>query len=244
MIQLIQKKAPRKIKVLVIEDDPTWALFIESAISGSVYELVGSANTIEKAKAMIDGFAPDLIISDIKVQDSTIFDLLKIEKYNNYTMLFMTSHLEGEFYDLTHETPKSTYLAKPFHKFTLLSALELLLSKYPIQDSKSSAFITVRGLQQQAFKVKLHEITWIQSEGNYSFVNTVDGKKHAKKKSLSKLFEELDSRFLIVHRGFAINTDYIQRIELSKKTIYVQDNAIPIGRNFRDSLDGFLHQKY
>lgn len=244
MIRVLKKKTPRKVKILVIEDDPTWALFIESAISGPIYELVGSANTIEKARAMIDGFAPDLIISDIKVQDSTIFDLLEIEKYNNHTILFMTSHLDDEFYDLTHETPKSTYLAKPFHKFTLLSALELLLSKYPVQDAKSSAFITVRGLQQQAYKVKLNEITWIHSEGNYSFVNTIDGKKHAKKRSLSKLFEELDSRFLVVHRGFAINTDYIQRIELSKKTIYVQDNAIPIGRNFRGSLDTFLHQKY
>ena len=53
------------IKVLIIEDDPTWSIFVESIISESNYELVGIANTMTKAKVMIEGFNPDILISEI-----------------------------------------------------------------------------------------------------------------------------------------------------------------------------------
>lgn len=242
-MQSLPQKLFRKIKVLVIEDDPTWALYIESIIYDSSYELVGSANSVDKAVAMIEGLKPDLIIADIKIQNNTVFDILKNDRYHHLTVLFMTSYLEPEYFNLTMKRPKSSFLVKPFHKYSLLSALELLVKNYTIENDKSEAFVSVRGLQQQLFKLRLNEITWIQSEGNYSFINTIAGKKYAKKISLSKLFEELDERFLLVHRGFAVNRDYIQRVELGKKTIFVQDNPIPIGRNFRSSLDEFLYSK-
>jgi len=239
----VNQKIFRKIKILIIEDDPTWALYVESIIYDSKYELVGSANSFDKSIAMIEGLKPDLIIADIKIQNYTIFDILEYDKYQHLIVLFMTSYLEPEYYNLSLERPKSIFLEKPFHKYTLLSALDLLIKCYSIGDDKSDAFITVRGLQQQLFKLSLNEVTWIQSEGNYSFINTIGGKKYAKKISLSKLSEELDSRFLIIHRGFVVNISYIQRVELGNKLIFVQDNAIPIGRNYRNSLNEFLYSK-
>jgi DNA-binding LytR/AlgR family response regulator len=237
-------KTAYKPKILVIEDNPTWSTFIESIIFDSIYELVGSANTLAKAKAMIEGFKPDIIISDILIQDTTIFKLINETKIINVPIVLMTNHLDGEYYDLTLDIPKSTFLAKPFHKFTLLSTLDLLLNKFPIIIPEQEKYLTIRNRQQQDIKLFLNEITWIYAEGNYSYINTIENRKFAKKKSLSKLIEDLDARFIMVHKGFAINTHYIQRIDLSNKKIIVHDNVIPIGRGYRELLNPFLYQKY
>ena len=134
--------------------------------------------------------------------------------------------------------------AKPFHKFTLLSALDLLNSKYPVKNDEVNKYITTRGLQQQVVKILFNEITWIQSEGNYCFIHTIHNKKITKKISLTKLIKDLDAQFIIVHKGFAVNTNFIRRIDLGNKVISVQAVSIPIGRSFRNSLNPFLSQKY
>lgn len=234
----------RKIKILIIEDDLAYSIFVESIILDSKYELVGSANTLEKAKAMIDGCKPDILITDIELQDSTIFKLLEENDIRNISILFMTSHLEGEYYNIAHDVSQSTFIAKPFHKFTLIATLDLLISKYPVKDDEANKYITIRGLQQQVIKILFNEITWLQSEGNYCFIHTTHQRKYTKKVSLTKLIQDLDARFIMVHKGFAINTNFIKRIDLGKKIINIQDSEIPLGRGFRKALNPFLNQKY
>lgn len=232
----------RKIKVLIIEDDLVHSIFVESIITDSKYELIGSPNTIEKAQAMIVGYKPDLLIADVVLHDFTIFKLFEESSIASIPTLFMTGHLEGEYFNLARNIPHSTFIAKPFHKFTLISALDLLISKYPIKDNNK--YITIRGLQQQVIKIPFSEVTWLQSEGNYCFIHTTHQRKYTKKISLTKLIQDLDTQFIMVHKGFAINTNFIRRIDLGNKIITIQDVTIPIGRGFRNALNPFLNQKY
>ncbi len=232
-----------KVKILIIENDLVFSIFVESIILESKYELVGSANTLEKAKAMIDGCKPDILITDIILQDSTIFQL--IEEINlNTPILFITNLLDDAYYNATLAVPKSTFIAKPFHKFTLLSALDLLISKYPVEKNSTNNYVTIRGLQQQVVKIPFNEITWLQSESNYTFIHTIHQRKYTKKISLKKLIQDLDTQFIMVHKGFAVNTNFIQRINLGNKVISIQDIDIPIGRGFRDALNPFLNRKH
>ncbi|GAB2628000.1 hypothetical protein GCM10027035_23190 [Emticicia sediminis] len=231
----------RKVKILIIEDDLVHSIFVESIIMESKYELVGSANTLEKGKAMIDGYKPDILIADVQFQHSTIFELIKENDMKNISFVFMTGHLESDFYENALDVPQSTFIAKPFHKFTLLSALDLLVSKYPVVDTDQ--YITIRGLQQQVIKIPFYEITWLQSEGNYCFIHTTHQRKYTKKVSLTKLIQDLDNRFIMVHKGFAINTNFILRIDLGSKIINIQDAEIPIGRGFRKELNPFINKR-
>ena len=88
----------RKVKILIIEDDLVYSIFVESVILESKYELVGSANTLEKAKAMIDGCKPDILVADIVLQGSTIFKLLEETDTIKIPTVFITNHLEGDYY--------------------------------------------------------------------------------------------------------------------------------------------------
>ncbi|WP_394994053.1 LytR/AlgR family response regulator transcription factor [Emticicia sp.] len=234
----------KQITVLIIEDDPMWSIFVESIIVESKYKLIGTANTLAKAKAILDGLKPDVLISDIMIQDTTIFQFLSDESYSNIPVLLMTNHLEGEVYQSALNVPKSTYLAKPFHKFTLLSTLDLLLSKYLIEKKELEQFITVRGNQQQVKKVLFSEITWIQAEGNYCFIHSSTNVKYARKKTLKSFAQELDSRFIRVHKAYIVNKNFVRRIDLGNQTILMGETELPLGRHYRSELDELLDLKY
>ena len=237
-------KPDKQVKVLIIEDDPIWSIFVESIIAESNYKLVGCASTLAKAKAIIDGLEPDVLISDIRIQYTTIFSFLSEGDYSNIPILLMTNHLEDDVYESAINVPKSTYLAKPFHKFTLLSTLDLLLSKYPIEKRECEQFITVRGKQQQVKKVMFSGITWIHAEGNYSFIHTSANVKYARKKTLKSFAQELDSRFIRIHKAYIINKTFVKRIDLGNKSILVGETELPLGRHYRNELEELLDQKY
>jgi DNA-binding LytR/AlgR family response regulator len=228
------------VKVLIIEDDPTWSIFVESIISESKYELVGTANTMTKAKAMIEGFNPDILISEIRIQNVIVFDFLDTEKYLGVPIIFMAHQMDDRFYELSQTIPKTTYLTKPFHKFTLLSTLDLLLSKYHVKNIIDKPFISIRENQYQVKEILFDDIVWIEAERNYSIINTLSGMKYLHKKKLKECVEELDERFIRVHKGYIINKKYISQIDLTSREITVNNSIVPIGRTYRSELDSLL----
>lgn len=228
------------VKVLIIEDDPTCSLFVESIISESKYELVGTANTMTKAKAMIEGFNPDILISEIRIQNVIIFDFLDTEKYLGVPIIFMAHQMDDRFYELSQTIPKTTYLTKPFHKFTLLSTLDLLLSKYRLKSIVDKPFISIRENQQQVKEILFDDIVWVEAEGNYTIIHIDSGMEYVYKKKLKECLEELDAMFIRVHKGYIINKKYITRINLTSREITVNDRIVPIGRTYRSELDSLL----
>lgn len=232
-------KFKHQIKVLIIEDDPVWSVYVESIIAESKYQLLGSANTMKQAKAMIEGLKPDVLICDIQIQNTKIFELVENDEYNNIPKIFMTNHLDDKCYDSSVDIPKSTFLAKPFHKLTLIATLDLLLQTYPIKQDVSEKYITVRGKQQQLKKIPYSKIYWIQAEGNYSLIYIKDA-KYVKKQTLKDFESELDDSFLRIHKSYLINKSYIQRIDLGNHHIIVADTVVPIGRAYRKNLDTLL----
>lgn len=228
------------IKVLIIEDDPTWSIFVESIISESNYELVGTANTMNKAKVMIERFNPDILISEIRIQNVIVFDFLDTEKYWGVPIIFMAHQMDDRFYELSQTIPKTTYLTKPFQKFTLLSTLALLLSKYSVKIIDDKPFVSIRENQYQVKEILFDDIVWIEAEGNYGIINTYSGMKYIYKKILKDCLEELDERFIRVHKGYIINKTYIRRIDLTSREITVNLSIVPIGRTYRCELDCLL----
>jgi two-component system, LytTR family, response regulator LytT len=231
-------------KVVIVEDDPNWAFFVESALHESKYELLGVSNTIAKAKAMIDGYKPSILICDVRLQEGNIFELLKnIELKKNTSIVFMTSYTDESFFQSALKQTNAAYLVKPFHKFTLLSTLDTVCknNQLPENTLKTEDFITVTGLHQQPLKIYYKDIEYIQSEGNYSLIHTSNNYKYARKKSLIRLIDQLDNRFIKVHKSFVVNKNFIKKIDLTNRTILINDKSIPLGRGFRNSIDPFLN---
>jgi two-component system, LytTR family, response regulator LytT len=235
----------KKSKILIIEDDPLWSLFVESIFEGEKeFELIGIANTLTQAEEIIENDAPDLLLCDIRINDSLVFKLFEQDKYFDLPKIFMTNQLDYHTYDTVQLISKSTFIAKPFHKFTLLASLNLLLKKYPIATGTiEEGYIEVRNIYSQIVKLKFEEVAYIQADGNYSIINTLNHKKFVRKKSLSQILTGLDERFIQVQKAYVVNKDFIEKIDLNTKNILINDSNIPIGRKYREVINTILIEK-
>lgn len=57
-------------------------------------------------------------------------------------------------------------------------------------------------------------ITFLEGEGNYTFINTNAGKRYLVSKTLKSLAELLDRNFIRVHKSYLVNPDFVvERME-------------------------------
>ena len=89
---------------------------------------------------------------------------------------------------------------------------------------------------QMLYRVKIPEIQWVHSDGNYSTIMTTD-RKYAVKISLTKLKQRLpEGVFIQIHRSYIVQKDLIQNIDLSSMEVFVGDSGLPLGRTFKEDL--------
>ena len=86
-------------------------------------------------------------------------------------------------------------------------------------------------------KVNQQDIHFINAEGNYCIVNTIEGKKYAVKISLTAFMDQLNpADFAQVHRGYIVQLNLIDTVDTVNSMLSVSGLEIPIGRKFRDLL--------
>jgi DNA-binding LytR/AlgR family response regulator len=225
----------RKTKILIIEDDIPWSVFIESIFEGNnCFELLDTMVTLNHIEEIIDKNQPDLLLCDVRVGNSSVFTLFEDDRYCDIPKIFMTNHLDSDTYNTACLVSKSIFLAKPFHKFTLLSSIDLLLKHYPINIpvTNDDGYLKVRDLHFNIINLNYEEIAFIKAEGNYSIIHVLGNKKFVRKKSLSQISIDLDEQFIQIQKAFIINKAHIKKINLRSKTILVDNTLIPIGRKF------------
>jgi DNA-binding LytR/AlgR family response regulator len=87
-------------------------------------------------------------------------------------------------------------------------------------------------------KVNLHDIVYLEALKDYTQIVT-PSKKHCVLTSIGNLLtESAFQSFLRIHRSFAVQPHYIDRI--SSQQVHLQNYTLPIGRSYKDAL---LHLK-
>ena len=92
-------------------------------------------------------------------------------------------------------------------------------ASFPLQNlpdtsfSNSTAFISVQSMGRTIF-LSPDAITFMEGEGNYTFIYTNTGKKYLVSKTLKSLSEHLKENFIRVHKSYVVNSDYVvERME-------------------------------
>lgn len=79
--------------------------------------------------------------------------------------------------------------------------------------SVESSFVSVQSMGRTIF-VSTDTITFMEGEGNYTYIYTINGKKYLVSKTLKSLAMNLNSNFIRVHKSYLINTNFVvERIE-------------------------------
>ena len=213
-------------------------------------QVVKTANSVETAYQAINEYQPDLIFLDIQMPDGTGFDLLKKFDKINFKVIFVTAHQEYAIEAFKYSA--LDYLLKPLSPANLIAAvkkveesfnseelnlkLKTLLSNIsePFKNKKKIVLKTM----ERIYSVDINDIMRFESDGGYTKVYLVDGKRIMVSKTM-KEFEDLllEANFLRVHNSHIVNMNHLFCFEKTEGHVVMKDDSIvPVSNRKKEQL--------
>lgn len=230
------------VKALLVEDNPFMATLLLDLIveNHPNIEVMGVAKNGLEGIAMINSLQPELIFLDIEMPDMNGFDMLtKIESIN-FKTIFITAH--SHYAIQAFRFNALDYLVKPIEAAHLKQSIDRFKqrgseNKNSVQNAldnlktqKVEEQKLVLPTQQKLLKIPLKQISYIESDRNYSYIHLTNGEKELSSKTLSYFEEMLNEKgFYRCHRSYLINQHHIK--SLSNASFKLVDKIeIPISR--------------
>ncbi len=111
-------------------------------------------------------------------------------------------------------------------------------SERSYNDSRS--YISVQSMGRTIFLTP-DVITFLEGEGNYTFIYTNSGKKYLVSKTLKSLAEQLSAKFLRVHKSYLVNADYVvERLEDDRMLRLSCGKEVVVSRRKIKEVSGLL----
>jgi DNA-binding LytR/AlgR family response regulator len=202
-------------------------------------KIVGVFDSAEKALSFLENNSVDIAFLDIEMPGASGIELRK-KALEIPVCVFISSHSESAAE--TFELQTLDFIVKPF-KFPRFEQtvkrieefMEVRLKASLFESSIGGDVVYVKTGYDQV-KVKLHEILYLEALKNYTILVT-EGKRHCVLSNLGEILqEEKFQSFVRIHRSFAVQKQFIQKIgsqeiELKNKV------SIPVGRSFKENLN-------
>jgi two-component system LytT family response regulator len=241
------------IRVIIIEDEESSLQLLTGMLSEHFtnIKVLAVCSNNDEAKAAIETFQPDLVISDVELGNETVFTMLQQLGEINFEILFTTGY--DKYAIQAIKFAALDYLVKPFTGTELAEAIrqyeERVAKKQPMQqfqalfhnlklfqgDLKKIALPTVTGLTVFAVKDIIH----CRGEVNYTQFFFVSGQKLLVVKTL-KEYEELlsDCGFIRVHKSHLINMQHVKSYTRGEGgTVTMSDGTvIDVSRRKKDEF--------
>ena len=171
----------------------------------------------------------DILLLDIEMEKMDGVSLAKtIRKTNEIVqIIFITGY--SEYISEGYEVAALHYLMKPVKPEKLFEVLNRATEKL----EKNERMLTL-SLSGEMVRIALHEISYIDVNGNYITLHVKES--YTIKKTLSEIQKELDERFFKVGRSSIVNLNMVQRV--TKTNCYLSDGSLlPLPRGAYESLN-------
>ncbi len=218
-----------KIKCFVIEDDPIILNWLKNTlVQFQDIEVCGFASNQKDAIAGIHNTKPELLLTDIELDDCTTFDVLEaLDVSLEFGIIFISSF---EHYALKAIKANAIdYITKPIDPSDLRKAIDLfaknrvekidqlkgLLSYLEQGKKKKRIAIPMKGYTEL---VHLDDVLYFEANTNYCYIHIKDLKPVLVAKTLKDFEKQLsnNSDFIRIHQSFMINANHIKKIFKSK----------------------------
>lgn len=229
------------LKILIIEDDPSFIVEVEMMISDAGDYIISKARSIVEAKEKLEGKI-DLILLDLRLEEGHL-GIELLEDINQLAIPFVviTAFKDPKLYEISKTFNPEAYLVKPFDKLTLIGIIDRLFPGEDVDTVKySSNGIFVKANKQHK-KILFGEIEYIKAEGNYCSIFIKGQSRVTIRNSIKGLIDRMPPKhFLRVHRSYIVNLKSITSVEFANNLIHIDKESIPIGRNFKKELKNNL----
>ncbi|RXR17880.1 response regulator transcription factor [Flavobacterium amnicola] len=243
------------MRSIIIEDEEQAISALISEINRNCPELdiVGTAGKIKEAIDLIERSNPELIFLDIQLTDGLGFEILNHFEKHNFQIIFTTAYSQYAINAIKFSA--LDYLLKPINATELKSAVSRAKAKNKNElHYQIESFLKNQSLQNQNKKIALqtsqgifiHEIQTIikcTSEGNYTNIHFIDGKKLLISKPL-KDFEDMLCSFGFerIHHSHIINLNHLSSYVFKDGgyVILTDKSTLPVSKRKKASLMDYL----
>ena len=236
-----------KIRILIVEDELIIAEDIRMQLEDLGYEVIPAiARAYEEALELFRAEQPDLVLLYIILAGDKDGIALgtSIREISDVPVIFLTSHADSSTVERAKAVNPDAYIVKPFEKKDLFSSIEIAFHRYSERETGKKQADTESGIlvkdaifikvDYRLVKIRLHEIKYLKSDGNYIEIHSVD-RNHLVRSSLKDLLGRLDGdNYLQIHKSYAINTDYLDSLDYTSAQI--GDEEIPVGRKYLEDI--------
>jgi two-component system LytT family response regulator len=243
-----------RIRTLIVDDEPLARERIRDLLAlESDIEVVAEAENGNTALAAIRRYAPELVFLDVQMPELDGFGVLR-EGEAELCVVFVTAY--DEYALRAFEAHAAAYLLKPFDRDRFRKALDrarAIIHGQRGAESRAQLAAVFAELQRgrsdrmlvreggRVFFLRLDEIDWIESAGNYVRVH-VGANDHLIRQTMMEMSERLDpARFVRIHRTAIVNVDRIRELQPlfhGEYTVLLQDGTrLTLSRRYRDKLE-------
>lgn len=213
-------------KVLILEDDLATQEKLAAIVSNNFpeFKIVGITAKISEAKQLIESESPQIVISDIEVEDGLSFELYEKLSEINFKLIFVTGF--NQYALQAFKLCAIDYILKPFEESDLVSALErstkylegeqismqLQLLKEQLNNNKPKKMIFRTA--DQIKMVDISNIIQFKASGSYTEVLLKDEPKLLVSKNL-KEYESIIpmESFFRSHQSHLINLNHFDHFQ-------------------------------
>jgi two-component system, LytTR family, response regulator len=240
------------IKALIIDDEPGIRKMMSLMLKQYCPDIhiAGEADSVVSGYEAIRDMRPDLVFLDIKMDDGTGFELLEKFDKVDFHVIFITAF--EEYAVKAFRFSAIDYLLKPLEAEELIVAVEKLkhllnaeqdlrvttLIRNMKEGSKEDKKVVLR-TQDRFHFVKVSEILYCESDGNYTTFYLESGSKIMVSKSLKEYDDILaEYSFYRPHKSYLINLTFVTGFDKAEGGyIIMKNNArIPISSRKKEEF--------
>jgi len=237
------------VKILIVEDEYITSKTLSSFLESSGYAIIGIAMDINEALSYIKEEVIDCIILDINLNDKKdgVWIANHIKENYHIPFIFLTAYTDKDTITKAIQTSPYGFLAKPFQKIELFSAIEialhkqneLMLLKQSLIVDESVKSIFLKNIDRFD-KVYIKDIHFIESQKNYLLIHTksIVYKHRVTMKEFTEVLSK--SLFIKTHRAFFVNIEKIESFDKSSNVLKILNKKIPVSKTYRHEVSTLI----
>lgn len=244
------------MKVYILEDEINILKHLVSLVEAIPYlQIVGYSAEISKAQIEIPTLKPDLILSDIQLNDGTSFTLFHNIDISEISIIFITAY--NQFAIEALNIGAFAYLLKPVETEIFNETLDRFFQKkeqFRFQknqmDLARNHYSEKETIKRIALKshdytqiIQISDIVYCQSDKGYTTFFLNDGTKILVSKVL-KEYEMLlpTALFIRCHQSYLVNANYISKYYKDGNLLLTTKDLIPVSERKKEIVTDYLNQ--
>lgn len=234
-------------RVLIVEDQPAQLLALQKILEfyNENFEIKTSSDYDTAYHIVTGSTIFDLFLLDIKFQEQdwenysglTLGHFIRSMHCYQYTPIVFITSIPEKIYEALNDTHCYHYILKPYTATDITQLLNDILHS-PLVKDPSFSFTEFWGGQ---LSIPEKSILYF-CPGMYRRIQivTINGIFQTTEYTLSQLENLLHHGFVRCHRKYLVNICHITSYDCTRKTLSLSNQEIPVGRNYKSSVENAI----